>query len=219
MINSCDLDKLTDYDHDANPIPESARMVGTIRDKHTLKPIEDASIQVGNQFTLSDENGDYVFFYYLGEDDERNKPVDVRISAHNYVPIDTAIVIFPENEVNKNLEYGAPIIQRITVVDTICQAEIIDYQGADDIIEVYGIFLYRPLGQLAPTLDVIEYLNRIPFDSINVAHYQINIPNYIHGHGYLANTFWIYATDRSSYTDFASSNIRGVDSLIFSPVY
>ena len=142
IINACDLDKMTGSESDAQPIPDSAKLYGTILDKFTENPVKNATILVGNQATFTDENGEYSFYYYLGEDEERNKPVAVKISAQNYIHLDTAIVIFPENQLSFNLEYGAPIIRRMVIIGDICQTEIFDYQGADDIIQVSGSFFY-----------------------------------------------------------------------------
>jgi len=218
IFNNCDLNKMTGSDSDAQPIPDSAKLFGTILDKFSEKPVKNATILVGNQATFTDENGEYSFYYYLREDEERNKPIAVRISAQNYIELDTAIVIFPENQLSFNLEYGAPIIRRMVIIGEICQTEIFDYQGADDIVEVSGSFFYRRPGENMWSLNVRLGFNRAPIDSPKTAYYQTNVSQEIPGYGYLLNSFTIYARDRSTFADSTSNTIAGVDTLIFSPI-
>lgn len=219
VINSCDLEKMTGSENNAQPIPDSAKLFGTILDKFTEKPVKNATILVGNQATFTDENGDYSFYYYLREDEERNKPIAVRISARNYLHLDTAIVIFPQNQLSFNLEYGAPIIKRMVVIGDICQTEIFDYQGADDVVEVSGSFFYRRPGENLWSLNIRIGFNKVPIDSPKTAYFQTNVAQEIPGYGNLLNSYVIFARDRSTFADSTSNTIAGVDTFIFPPIY
>ncbi|TFG97811.1 MAG: hypothetical protein E4H13_10525 [Calditrichales bacterium] len=219
MTMACDLEKLTSYDHTAAPIPDSARLYGTILNKFTLEPVVKARIGIASQFTYTDENGEFTMYYHLGEDDARNKPVTVSLSAENYMSLDTNLIVFPENELSKKLVYGAPVIRRIALVDSICQAEIYDYQGAEDIARVSGSFTYRlrPMDRQISLHREISLI-RVAVDTPNTAYYQGTIDTYLVEFGDLQPTYFIDATDRNSHLTTATSSAVGQDSLIFPPV-
>jgi hypothetical protein len=219
IVYGCDIDKFTGFDHEAEPIPESARFYGSLTNKFTQQPIKDAIIKVGDQATFSDEKGEYEFYYHLKEDDDRNKQTRLIISATNYLPIDTNIVIFPDNEVIKGLAYAAPIIERIVRIDTVCQAEIFDYQGWADIANVYAEFYYVRSGERVIALTIRVPLQRVDVDTPNTAYFQAFVKTSIDNFGSLVNNFEIYARDRIGYADSTSNNINGVDSLIFPLVF
>lgn len=215
IINSCDLDKLTGYKHDADPIPDSAILFGTIRNKFNLEPVKNAAVVVGSQTAFSDTNGQYSFYYRLDQDEERNKPVPIGITAHNYLPLDSAIVIFPQNEFNKKLEYAPPIIKRMVLLNGVCQAEIFDYQGAEDIMEVYGKFNYRRAGERHNSLTTRIQLIRAFIDPPNTAYFETNVDVTLPSYGSLISSFMIIAKDSLAYADSVSNSIVGVDTLLF----
>jgi hypothetical protein len=221
---SCDLEKLTGYKHDYNPIPESARIFGVIKDRHTFTPIPNALILAGNQATYSDTSGNYLLYYYFSADDDRNKPVTMKMRATNYMKVDTSLVVFPENEVNIYSVYAAPIILSHALVDSICdikicqaicQAIVFDYQGANDIVRVYGKFAYRRPGEKLPSLHTETRLVRVTYDTTKTGYYQASIPQSIEGFGILMDIFTVYAEDRLSYADSTSEMNLGSDSLLF----
>jgi len=213
LFTDCDLEKFTGYDYDAPPIPNSARIYGQLTNTFTGEPVEKATIKITEQATFSDENGEYEFYYYLGEDDPRNKPNRMIISAPQYTTIDTMIVIFPENKISKKLEYAAPIIKRIALVGGVCQAEIYDYQGYENISEVNGKFYYMRPTERVPSLITLHALTRVAVDSPNTGYYQTIVPTELPDYGLLLFTFKIYARDRQAYSDSISNTENGVDSL------
>jgi len=219
VTSSCDLEKFTGYDHEAAPIPESARIYGILKNKFTQQPLNDAMVQVGDQATFSDESGKYDFFYHLAEDDERNKEVRMFISANNYLTVDTTIIIFPENEIVKGLAYASPIIKRIARIGNVCQAEIFDYQGWEDIAHVYGEFYYVRPDERVIALTVRLPLQRVKADTPNTAYYQCLVQTSMDGFGLLVKNFKIFAKDRLEYADSTNHVVSGVDSLLFPPVY
>jgi len=218
IMNGCDLDKFTGYDHEADPIPESARIYGILINKFTQLPINDAIIQVGDQATFSDENGKYEFFYHLGDDEDRNKEVKMLIYAKNFLPIDTNVVIFPENEIDKGLAYASPIIKRIARINNVCQAEIFDYQGWEDIAHVWGEFYYVRGDERVIALTIRLPLQRVDTDTPNIAYYQCKVYTSIDAFGELIRSFKIFTTDRLGYADSTNHVVSGVDSLLFPPV-
>jgi hypothetical protein len=217
-FSHCDLDKFTGYDHDAPPLPTSARIYGKLTNIFTAEPVNLAVIRIGEQATYSDENGEFEFFYFLAEDDARNKPNQLLISARNYATIDTMMVIFPENEIEKKLVYAAPIIKKIALIGPVCQAEVFDYQGYQDISSVYGSFYYTRPGERMWALNTTQALTRITSDSVNTAYFQAMIPEEIAGFGNLIQSFKIFARDRAAHSDSTNNSITGVDTL-FIPIF
>lgn len=211
----CDLNEFTGYKHDADPIPDSALLFGTIRNKFTLDPVNKATLIIGTQSTLSDTNGEYFFYYHLDQDEERNKPVPIGVFAHNFLPLDSAIVIFPQNEFNSNLEYATPIIKRMVLLNGVCQAEIFDYQGAEDIAEVYGKFYYRRPGERNISLTTRILMNKVFTEPPNVAYFQTLVDVTLPLYGLLIPNFMIIAKDSLAYADSVSNSIAGVDTLLF----
>jgi hypothetical protein len=221
---SCDLEKLTGYKHDYNPIPESARIFGLVKDRHTFTPIPNALIMAGNQATYSDTSGNYLIYYYFSEDDDRNKPVTMKMKASNYSKIDTSLVIFPENEVNLFSVYAAPIILSHALVDSICdikicqaicQAIVFDNQGVNDIVRVYGKFSYRRPNEKLPSLHTETRLFRVKYDTTKTGYYQASLPQSIEGFGNLMSIFTVQAEDRLAYADSTLEWELGSDSLLF----
>jgi hypothetical protein len=219
LLSACDLEKLTGYKHDSNPIPESARIFGIVKDRFTFTPIPNALISVGNQATQSDSNGNYLLYYYYDEDDDRNKEVPLSMTALNYSDVDTSLVIFPENEVNLFSAYAAPIILNHALVEgdyvAWCQAIVFDYQGVNDIVSVSGKFAYRRPGEKLPSLKTEKRLLRVSFDSTKTAYYQAEVPLSIEGYGALMHIYTVHATDRKSYNDSTSEIFLGSDTLLF----
>jgi len=218
LFTHCDLEKFTGYDYNAPPIPNSARIYGKLTNTFTGEPVEKATIKIAEQATFSDENGEYEFYFYLGEDDQRNKPNRMLISALHYTTIDTMIVIFPENKISKKLEYAAPIIKRIALVGGVCQAEIYDYQGYENISEVNGSFYYMRKTERIPSLNTVQALTRVAVDSPNTGYYQAIVPTQIPDYGILLRTFKIFVRDRQAYTDSISNAENGIDSLFIQEI-
>jgi len=221
---SCDLEKLTGYKHDYNPIPESARIFGVVKDRHTFTPIPNALIMAGNQATYSDTSGNYLLYYYFNEDDDRNKPITMKMKATNYLKVDTSLVVFPENEVDIFSVYAAPIILNHALVDMICtevscqaycQVIIFDNQGVNDIVRVYGKFAYRRPNEKIPALHTEARLFRVKYDTTKTGYYQAAIPQSIEGFGDLMDIFTVYAEDRLAYADSTLEWEQGSDSLLF----
>ena len=217
FVISCDLEKLDGYEYTYDPPPESAIFTGTIYNRYTLDPVRNAEINIANQITFSDAEGKYILYYHYNEDDERNTPVNIRISADEYLEKDTSIVVFPENQLNVYIKYAAPIIQKIALVDTnIIQAIVFDYQGYNDIATVRAQYAYRRPGEKYPSLYAESKLTRVFVDSINTSYYESLIARNIVEYGNLmTEVYSVSAEDRIHYQDLMTNMQGGTDSLIF----
>ena len=218
FVISCDLEKLDGYEYSYDPPPESAIFIGTIFNRFTFEPVELAEINIENQITFSDAQGKYILYYHYSEDDERNQPVDIKISRDNYLDVDTSIVVFPENELNVYIKYAAPIIQKIALVDTffIIQAIVFDYQGYNDIATVHAQNAYRRPGEKLPSLYTETKLKRVFVDSLNTSYYECRIDRSIPEYGNLMmENYSVRAEDRNHLQDFMNSEQGGTNTLIF----
>lgn len=217
FIISCDLEKLDGYKYTYDPPPESAIFTGTIYNRFTLKPLQLAEINIANQITFSDAQGKYILYYHYNEDDQRNQPVNVKISADDYLDVDTSIIVFPENQLNVYIKYAAPIIKKIALVDTsFIQAIVFDYQGYNDITTVHAQHAYRRPGEKFPSLYAETKLIRVFVDSLNTSYFESRIPRSIVEYGNLIpDEYSVRAQDRVHYEDFVTSLQAGTDSLIF----
>lgn len=148
MLFGCE--KFVGYNYDADPIPNTAVISGSLSNIFTDEPIIYAQVLVGSQTTKTDQDGQYLLYYAFESDEDRNKPVDVVFSAPNYYTLSKSYIIYPgQNQFDTQLTYAAPLIPQtafvqIDSVDTflVCQALIFDYQGADDISSVKASFVY-----------------------------------------------------------------------------
>jgi len=217
FLISCDLEKLDGYEYTYDPPPESAIFTGTIYNKFTFNPVWNAEINIANQVTFSDAQGKYILYYHYNEDDEKNKPVNIKISADDYLDTDTSLVVFPENKLNVYIKYASPIIQKIALVDSsFIQAIVLDYQGYNDIATVRAQYAYRRPGEKYPSLYAESKLTRVFVDSINTSYYESRIAPSIDNFGHImADDYSVSAEDRVHYEDFVSSLLAGTDSLIF----
>jgi hypothetical protein len=137
------------YNYDADPIPNSATITGKITHFFTNQPVPDATVQFGSQSAQTDSNGQYLLSYIFEGDEDRDKPVKVHVSAHNYYSKIDSTKIFPQiNHYDAKLKYAAPIIQRAVIVDLmevdslLCQVHVTDYQGRQNISEITVSFFY-----------------------------------------------------------------------------
>lgn len=217
LLLSCDLEKLEGSNYSYNLPPESAIFIGTIYNKFTLEPVNQAEINIANQVTYSDENGKYILYYHYGKDDQRNQPVDVKVSGTDYIDLDTSVVVFPENKLNAYIKYAAPIIQKIALVDTnYIQAIVFDYQGYNDIVTVKAQYAYRRAGEKFPSLYAETKLTRVFVDSLNTSYYESRIaPNIVEYGDLITDEYSVHAEDRMHFQDFMTSLEGGTDTLLF----
>jgi hypothetical protein len=150
LFSGCE--KYIGFQYEAPSLHRTARLSGTIVNTVTGEAVSDAHISFGFQETVTDRLGNYRMDYLLREDDQRDKPVPVIISAWNFETYTTEKIVFPQDtEFNFNLDYAAPIIERFYVGATdeeaFVQVEVRDYQGIGDIRSVIVKFYYEKMGE------------------------------------------------------------------------
>ena len=93
MLFGCE--KFVGYNYDADPIPNTAVISGSLSNIFTDEPIIYAQVLVGSQTTKTDQDGQYLLYYAFESDEDRNKPVDVVFSAPNYYTLSKSYIIYP----------------------------------------------------------------------------------------------------------------------------
>lgn len=225
LFPGCDTEKYWGYKYDAEELTKQTKVFGKVTNLFTNEPVWRATVQINDQFTTTNLNGEYFLNYLLSKDDEFNKEARVIVSAQNYHSTTVSTLIFEDQlELNVQLEYGAPIIEAtVNYQLTYCQAIIFDYQGVDDIDSVYGHFRYisDSSGFVAREIDTI--LTRKHIVSPNRAYYQVIVePVISEGNDTLrlSPTHSITAIDKSDFTslrEHTNNILYNPDTLLFDP--
>ena len=141
---SCDSEKFLGYDYQADALAKTAQIKGRLIDRATEEPAEEVFISFDGQDAQTFVDGDFQLEYYLGTDEELGKFIPISITSEKYFPLDTTMMIFPgENEFNAELTFGAPEpLGTWEVENERFRTVIRDYQGVDDIDQVYWIAVY-----------------------------------------------------------------------------
>lgn len=219
LSTGCDYEKFIGYDNEGQEILETTRVHGRIIHYFTHKPVNYARIQIGGQETLTNVNGEYALNYLLSEDEKRNKPTSIKISAENYFPVEFEEVLSPvENEFNYRLKYAAPIVEKairrpnpVNRNEMVCQAIVTDYQGLENIEQVTA---YYPLQYYDGTKDTLEsIMQNVRLVGPYTFYFQSKVMNQT---GFdLA--YWITAGDKDgfSHTLAQANNPFQEDTLLF----
>lgn len=215
FFSSCDLGKFTGAKTDAEPIPDTARIIGAIVNRFSEEPVVNASVRVRDQAAFTDAEGNYILFYHLQADDQRDQSLPIRVSASRFIPLDTTLVAYPDNRLNVRLSYGAPTIQAVTRIGTICQVTVQDFQGADDVIKASAFFSYIRAGERAPSAVIEVGLQKFESDSSDIAWFQGDVQTSIPEYGDIMSSFRVQVQDRMAFTDSTSYAEKGIDSLLF----
>lgn len=148
LLNSCDMDKYLSANLNTSIVGDSTSISGVIKRKDNLKPINEATVKIGYYATLTDEFGGYHLDIPITNDDARNLPVPVVISAHKYISYYGIEYVTPlHRKLNVSLTYAAPIFVEtgLTFINqkigskSIFSAIVKDFQGAGDVKEVIAI--------------------------------------------------------------------------------
>jgi len=205
--------QFVDYNFEAETIDNSLRISGKILNVFTGKSVEGALVEFGVQSTITDEFGNYVLHFNMGTDEQRDKPVEVKISAEDYAVYTDEFVIYNENIIyNADLVYISPILGDATYfrdgLYVVIQVIVTDYQGYHDINVVNGTFNYfrdhRP--------DVMARSHQLEFleaPSPTTAIYQCKILHRIEDYWYFSIRdilFYLYAEDRDGNSDYRMYN-------------
>ncbi len=201
-------ERMIGFNYEGEKPIKKAKVYGTIRNIFNSEPVPNAQIQIGNNITFSDALGEYLIFFTLGVDEERDKTVPVIIIAENFFPFYDSFLLYPrETDYNPTLTYAAPIIKESVLTfhipdGWICQARIKDYQGVEDITSVVGTFLYSRMGAIHYTVlnQNLDYIRNI---SETEAYYQCTTPPSL-GDGWFLDTktkYKIKVIDKDGYSD------------------
>ena len=225
-------DKYINSQTDSNLNDRVITISGTVISEFTNQPIKGAVVNFGGQNTLTDHQGQFKLHYRLTVDDDRNKPVEMIVTAYNYFDYQQSYYVAPiDFTINARMIYAAPIIENSVLVKyyfvaqemdlVVVQARIFDYQGADDIDSVGTILYYRnEEDQTFKTSAIpMRFVEKLSYNS---AHYQaVAIPTYQEIWHFQRN-FDVYAEDSQGFSTFvrdAPINPLSGDTLILPPIY
>jgi hypothetical protein len=207
-------------------------VTGTVVNEFTNQAIKGALVNFGGRDTVTDHLGKFKLRYRLTVDNNRNKPVEMKVSKQNYFDFNWASIIAPlDFNIAVRMVYAAPIIQNSVLVRhyfvveemdlIVIQALIFDYQGADDIDSVGTKLYYQNIEDQTFRTSVVpmRFVEKL---SHNAAHYQaVAIPTYL-DIWQIQRNFDVYVVDSlgySSYVQDSPINPLSGDTLIFPPIY
>jgi hypothetical protein len=168
LVIGCE--KYVSYSYEAESIASKSNVDGMVYDIHQKIPVANAEIYIGGFTTVSDNEGLYQLEYILGVDDQRDKPVNIIVTAPNYLPLDTGIVFYPgPRDLDLILEYGAPQIQKIWMGITIGQVEVQvqvrDFQGFDNLDYIRTKLYYHKMHE-NEVKSYTSFMDAVPVDTL-----------------------------------------------------
>jgi hypothetical protein len=203
LLLQCDTDKYFGYSYNADLPDNEVTISGKVINTFTEQMVSGAIVNINGQTTETDFQGEYLFTYTVAEDEGYSRPIPVIISKENYFPLHTSLIIYPtdDNILDARLIYAAPIIQESTFIDSICSAQIFDYQGVNDIDSVFTIHAYIDSDSGYAFLDTLP-MPLVNILDANTGLFQTVVPDCV-GTGQLAVTarYQILAIDKSGYRD------------------
>lgn len=220
-LTNCDFEKYIGSSTSVEVLAESTKIFGQVNNIYTQEPVYKAQIKIGEQTTLTNENGEFNIDYLISDDEERNQPTKISITAPNFFPWQTEKILYPDlNEINRDLVYAAPIIRETVRVNGpgaeeayIYQAIIKDYRGVSNIKKVTAQQYYMPkVG--GRTLTEIE-LKLHTFPTATVGHYQAIVPELRQIEAY----YLLIVENNDAYADTLHHSVRPnpPDEFIFDP--
>jgi hypothetical protein len=216
---------------DSNFYDQEIMVSGTVLNEFTNDPVYQASVTFEGLQTFTDPEGKFLIAYKLTVDDNRNKPIQMTISADNYLGLIKEFVIAPiDYTLNIRLTYAAPIVRNSVFVFhlfpgyenplVVVQALIFDYQEITDIdtAQTYFYYVNQQTKERKTSIIPMVFVENV---SANAAHYQaIAIPSY-QDVWQIQKYFDIEVKDKSNYSTYIqdSPNAHLGDKLIFTPIY
>lgn len=216
---------------DSNIYDQEIIISGTVLNEFTNDPVYQASVTFQALQTFTDPKGKFQIAYKLTVDDNRNKPVQMTVSAKNYFGLIKEFVIVPiDYTFNIRLTYAAPIVRNSVFVYhqfsdyeiplAVVQALILDYQEITDIdtAKTYFYYVNNVTQERSTSIIPMVFVEKV---SKNIAHYQaIAIPLY-QDVWQVQNDFDIEVKDKSNYSTYIqdSRNAMFGDIQIFTPIY
>ncbi len=145
LFIGCDSDRYLSYNFTVDSPAKVTKISGVIKHLYTGEGVKNAQITFDTQFVESANNGEFLLNFILSGDEQFDKTYPVRITAEGYYPLDTTIVIYPnENVASYVLDYGAPVVLSAELTaQNLAFATVRDYQGIStiDTVTVLGYFI------------------------------------------------------------------------------
>ncbi len=227
FLTSCE--KYVGYNLDAEPLPVTVRISGSVRDFYTNQPLEGVRVRFGDYQTSTDQSGFYQLDYPYGTDEERNKPVELLVILKKYLPFHESVILPPITYIRDfRLVRGAPIIQKVVLPPFttnsgrqiyVCQAQVKDYQGVVDIQLVEALVYYQFPGN--PHLSKYRKELTLVYElSDTTAYYEGIFPPFLSDGSTIYRRYEIYAVNRSGLADtlVALRSPTQPDTFLFTPV-
>lgn len=200
-VCGCDTDKFLGYDYQAERVDNATTINGAVRNIFTGAPVARVRVDIGGQIAFTNNRGQFGMIYQSGEDEALSRPIPVRLSAMNYFDFDTVLVIYPrDNRLDARMVYAAPIIQSASLVDSICTARIMDYQGVEDIDSVISVGFYF-LDETDSVFSHPVVMEQIDTIDDFAALYRSIIPDSLNGAALIRPRYNIIAVDKSGFRD------------------
>ncbi|HFE63745.1 MAG TPA: carboxypeptidase regulatory-like domain-containing protein [Caldithrix sp.] len=217
-------EKFVGFKYQADIQTQTVKISGRVTNTFTGKAVENARVKIGIQKTYTDSDGNYLIYYVLGTDEERNKPVPVTISAENYQTFTGQLTLLPtDTEFNTDLVYLAPIIEANAMFPwgsegLVCQARVLDYQGSTDIDSVIATLYYNKNGEIHRRVLKIPMILVIRNSDLS-ASYQCNVLLNLANEWAFSKDYDILVKDKEGYTDKLSDvyNESKPDTALFPP--
>jgi hypothetical protein len=185
--------EFTGYDYEAESIGDKSHISGSVVNTFSPdEPVVNARVQIGYLTTYTDSSGRFDVEYILSTDDNRNKPIELLVSAPDFLDLISEFIIeIPEQKINLNLDYGAPEIEKIWIGASECnvahQVIITDYQGIDNIQSVRTVFYY--VNMLDPEVKTIpvemSYSGQVPGSDVSAYYLAKSV--------FTVEQFWNYS--------------------------
>jgi len=138
------------YTYNVEELDLSVSITRMITNIFSEEAVDSTLVQIGEQKTRTYEYGQYRLLYLFTDDDVRNKPASITVSAVNYKSNSSQIIITPGGrQINVSLVYISPIIlhaklemrDSLGFLDFPCEAVILDYQGIGDIKKYWNLYV------------------------------------------------------------------------------
>ncbi len=165
----CDGERWWGYRFEPVPLTEQILIQGTVSDRFSEAPIPGATVQFGDQETVTNTRGEYQLTFYLTPDYQRNKPVTIRVTAENYLPVEEQTTLDPiDQQQDFVLEYAAPMLRDAVrhVFENgiaVFQVKIQDYQ--DDVQTVQLTVTYTAGDQRITHQVPMHWVTRMDADT------------------------------------------------------
>jgi len=208
LIFSTGCEKFTGYNYESESVGQQARIYGTVVNAfNPSEPVVNARIELSYLTIYTDSLGKYDIIYILGVDDNRNKPLDIHVTAPLYHDLVTDFIIkIPEQKIDIMLEYGAPKIEKIWIgapEEVYHQVIITDNQGFENIESVVTTFYYANMTDpLIKTRTVkMMFMGAVPGTGVSFYYQAVEIPTYGEGWSYSSRWIKFIVRDMDGFSD------------------